>query len=197
MDKMKFTRMFSSDKYKGTKDYIDTQKKYEILRTAIYFGISLSLFIAGIIATGDKLNLLTLIAVLGCLPASKSLISVIMFLRFHSCVKEEVDLIEKHTTDILVLYDMIFTTYSKNFFIAHITVQGHTIACYSPDEKLDEAECVQHLTESLQLDGIKNITIKIFRDIKKYTERIDQLHHLEKDDTLSQSIASTFCSISL
>ena len=43
---MQFKRMFSTDAYKGTSGYLRTQKNYEILRTVLYFAISLSLFIA-------------------------------------------------------------------------------------------------------------------------------------------------------
>ena len=50
--------MFSTEKYKGTTGYFETQKKYEILRTVIYFAISLSLFAAGWIQTGNRENLL-------------------------------------------------------------------------------------------------------------------------------------------
>ena len=69
---MQLMRIFSAEKYKGTRNYIDTQKKYEIFRTLLYFGISVSLFAAGYIQTGRKTNLLTVVAILGCLPASKS-----------------------------------------------------------------------------------------------------------------------------
>ena len=43
---MQFKRMFTTDAYKGTRGYLRTQKTYEILRTVLYFAISLSLFIA-------------------------------------------------------------------------------------------------------------------------------------------------------
>ena len=36
--------MFFTEKYKGTRNYLKSQKKYEILRTCLYFGISLSLY---------------------------------------------------------------------------------------------------------------------------------------------------------
>ena len=64
---MQFKRMFSTDAYKGTSGYLRTQKNYEILRTVLYFAISLSLFIAGWVTTGSRENLLTIVAVLGCL----------------------------------------------------------------------------------------------------------------------------------
>ena len=60
-------RMFSTGTVKGTRNYIDTQKKYEILRTILYFGLSLGLFVTGYITTKTRTNLLTVVAVVGCL----------------------------------------------------------------------------------------------------------------------------------
>ena len=76
---MQLKRLFSTDHVKGTRNYLNTQKKYEILRTVLYFSISLSLFAAGYIQTGSRGNLLSIVAVLGCLPASKSAVGAIMF----------------------------------------------------------------------------------------------------------------------
>ena len=73
---MQFKRMFTTDAYRGTRGYLRTQKIYEILRTVLYFAISLSLFIAGWVSTGSRENLLTIVAVLGCLPACKSLVEM-------------------------------------------------------------------------------------------------------------------------
>ena len=40
---MQFKRMFTTDAYRGTRGYLRTQKIYEILRTVLYFAISLCL----------------------------------------------------------------------------------------------------------------------------------------------------------
>ena len=69
---MQFKRFFTTAQVKNTYGYIDSQKKYEIIRTLVYFGISISLFIAGYVATKSKMNVLTVVAVLGCLPAAKA-----------------------------------------------------------------------------------------------------------------------------
>ena len=75
---MKLIRMFSNDSVKGTENYLKTQKKYELLRTILYFGISLSLLIAGWVTIKSRANLLTIVAILGCIPASQSRVSTIM-----------------------------------------------------------------------------------------------------------------------
>ena len=128
---MQFKRMFTSDAYKGTHGYLRTQKNYEILRTALYFAISLSLFIAGWVSTGSRENLLTIVAVLGCLPACKSLVEMFMFLRYKGCDEKDAAQIAAHTGGLTGLYDMVFTSYEKNYVIHHLTVCGNTVCGYT------------------------------------------------------------------
>ena len=92
---MQFKRMFTTDAYRGTRGYLRTQKIYEILRTVLYFAISLSLFIAGWVSTGSRENLLTIVAVLGCLPACKSLVEMFMFLRYRLVLRHHTQIRSK------------------------------------------------------------------------------------------------------
>ena len=66
---------------KGEFGYPVYEKNIVILRTIIYFMISIAVFLLGYFSTGKKENLLTIVAVLGLLPSSKSLVSVIMYMR--------------------------------------------------------------------------------------------------------------------
>lgn len=190
-------RIFSTTNYKGTKNYIDSQKKYEIIRTIVYFGISLSLFIGGYIATKTNENLLTIVAVVGCLPASKSLIGAIMFLRYKSCSKQVCERLDSIKYDLTELYDLVFTSYDKNFNIAHMVIAGNTVCGYTEDSKFDEKAFQTHITKILNLDGHKNVTVKIFTDLNKYIDRIGQLNESEADTSHSAAIAETFKSVVL
>ena len=62
---------------KGKPGYLNYKRKVEILRTVIYFVIVLAIFALGYWQTHTRLNLLTVVAILGCLPASKALVGVI------------------------------------------------------------------------------------------------------------------------
>ena len=63
---------------KGTPGYLSHKKHMEIIRTIIYFGIVAAIFFLGYFQTKTRLNLLTVVAVLGCLPAAKALVGVIV-----------------------------------------------------------------------------------------------------------------------
>lgn len=194
---MKISRLFIYDDYKGTRDYLKTQSRYELARTLLYFGISASLFIAGIVTTGNRMNLLTVAAVLGCLPACKSAIDTYMFMRYKGCSSENADIIAAHMEGLNGLYDRIFTSYSTNFRIAHITIKGNTLCGFTEDSKFDENAFNEHITILLQKDGFKDVSIKIFKDINKYTARLDQLKVLDANEKNTAGIISTLNNVSL
>lgn len=175
-------RMFSNYRYKGTYGYLNTQKKYELLRTILYFGISISLFVAGYIATKSKENLLTVVAVLGCLPASKSLVSTIMFFRFQSMEQTAYEQISKCGEGLSQLSDLVFTTYDKNYQVDHLVVKGNVLCGYSSHPKFDANACEEHIQNVLKQDGYKNYTVKMMTDLTKYENRLEQLQSLEGNE---------------
>ena len=194
---MQFKRMFTTDAYRGTRGYLRTQKIYEILRTVLYFAISLSLFIAGWVSTGSRENLLTIVAVLGCLPACKSLVEMFMFLRYRGCDEQVAAKIAAHTEGLTTLYDMVFTSYEKNYVIYHLTVCGNTVCGYTTDPKFVEQAFYKHIQDILKKDNYREVSVKIFNDLDKYLARCDQLKELSSQPELSAGICQTLKSVSL
>lgn len=194
---MKLKRLFTTDGVKCTEGYLQSQKKYEMIRTAIYFAISLSLFFAGLAATKTRNNLLTIVAVLGCLPASKSLVEAVMYCKYKSLSAQAAELINAHADGLSCLYDAVFTTRERTYAIGHLAVRGNTVAAYTEAEKLSEADCVKHLETCLKFDRYTGVTIKIFKDAEKYAERLAQLKELPEDEKLTAGILNTLKSIAL
>ena len=64
--------------------------------------------------TGTRLNLLTVVAILGCLPAGKALVGVIARFPYRSIEKERADEIAGKTAHLTVCYDMVITSEEKN-----------------------------------------------------------------------------------
>lgn len=190
-------RLFSAENYKGSRDYIRTQRIYEILRTVLYFGISLSLFAAGCITTGSRLNLLTVVAVLGCLPASKSAVNMIMFLRCKGLDREIAQQLEPYERDLTCLYDMVFTSYGRTYEVGHMTVKGNVICGYSEEKEFPERDFQAHLEPILKADNHNHVTVKVFTNLEKYKERLRQLQVLEAEQDNAENIARTLKSVVL
>ena len=181
IEKFPLLRMFSTFWVKGERDYLDSQKKYEILRTVLYFAISFSLFLAGYIHTGTHRNLLTVVAMLGCLPAAKSAVSMIMFLRYRSCTGEIAELVGDHSEELGFLYDCVFTSYSKNYIVNHLVVRGNTLCGFSEKSDFPAPEFYHHITDILKKDRHKDVNVKIYTDLDKYVIRLDQINELPEN----------------
>lgn len=191
------SRMFSTEKAKGTPYYLKTQRFYELARTCIYFGISACLFLSGYFQTGNRANLLTIVAVLGCLPASKSLVSTIMYFRYKSCEPDAVEEILPHTKDLVHGFDFVFTAKDAVYVVPHLAVRGKSICAYAGEGEFREAAFVQHLKEHLALDGEKDVSVKVFHKLSTYVNCLDQMAEVEEDRNQSERILTTIKSITL
>lgn len=178
---MDLKRFFTTSQVKNTYGYINSQKKYELIRTIVYFGVSISLFIAGYMATKSKMNLLTVVAVLGCLPASKSLVSTIMFFRYHSCSVDVKNTVSLPSEGMECLYDLVFTTEKATYVVAHAAYKSKCLVLYA-EKTLDTAGLEAHLQDYMKKANISGVNVKVYTDLKKYTERLEQLKALEREE---------------
>lgn len=194
---MKLSRLFSGEAYKGTQNYLKTQRGYEIARTILYFAVSFSLFISGWITTGERTNLLTIVAILGCLPASKSAVEAIMFCRYQSLDPKIADQIQQAAGNLTSLYDMVFTGYQNTYVVNHIVVKGNTVCGFSEKKDFDEAGFSKHMTPLLKADSFCDVNVKIFTDLKKYLERLEHMQELSCDEKNTAGIAETLKNVSM
>ncbi|MCD8068138.1 MAG: hypothetical protein LUE87_04475, partial [Lachnospiraceae bacterium] len=175
-----FRRLLGTAQVKNTYRYIDTQKKYEIIRTALLFGVALALFAGGYAATETRNNLLTVVAILGCLPASKSLVSAIMFCRFHSASGEIHQAVAAFDETQDTLYDLVFTTQKVNYVADHCCLIGNELVLLAQDRTVDKKGLEAHLHEMLRKAGVGKVNIGIFTELRRYTDRLNALAASER-----------------
>ena len=166
---------------KGNYGYLNAKKNQVIIRTILFFGIALALFFAGYLTTGTKKNLLTVVAVLGCLPSCKSLVNMIMYFRATGCSEKARDAITPIEGRLIGMYDMYFTSYQKNFALSHMIVEDKVILGYTESEKCDCRACEEHLQTMLKQGGFKDMTIKISNSLASYCEQLRNLNDKEQD----------------
>lgn len=191
---MQLKRLFKTAQIKNTYGYINSQKKYEVLRTLLYVAISVSLYIAGYIATKSNKNFLTIAAILGVLPSTKSLIGMIMFLRYHSC---SLDIYEKISSSINStipqLYDLVFTSEKVNYPFSHCVYADKNLYFFT-EAAVDAEAFKNHLNIYLERAEIKGVTAQIFTDIDQYLKAIPDV---PEADALSGKVIQLLKEISL
>lgn len=176
---------------KGNPGYLDYKKKIEIIRTVIYFAIVAAIFILGYIQTGTRLNLLTVVAVLGCLPSSKALVGVITRLPYRSLERSTVNDIESRTMHLTVCYDMIITSRDAIMPVDCIVISGHNIFGYTRNRKVELNTLASHIKKTLSDNGFHDFSVRILNEYKPFLTRaegLDNIASVEKEDTKDMEI---------
>ena len=167
---------------KGKPGYLNYKKKAEILRTVIYFAIVAAIFLLGYTQTHTRLNLMTVVAVLGCLPASKALVGVIA--RFPYC------------------YDTVITSREKIMPADCFVISGHNLYGYTHYEKVNPEELAKHIRSILSQNGYTGLTVKILNQYAPFLARVEGLDNIaavEQEDTkqTEQEIRQLLLNISM
>ena len=182
---------------KGEYLYIKNRQKAEIIKTILFFAVSAALYIAGYVTTGSNKNYLTIVAVLGCLPASKSAVSMIMYLRTKGCSERVYKAISEKIGKKEGAYNLYFTSYDKNYDLSHVFVKGMTVVGFTEQGKTAENEFEEHIKTVLNRDGIKGINVKLYKDLDKYLARVTQMQSLEHEKSREPDIMKTLYAVSL
>lgn len=168
---------------KGSYEHAKYKRTVDIIITIFLFLLSLGLFVIGYVATGSKKNLLTIVAVLGLLPACKMVVDVIMCFRVKPVEESVREGIDASIGKLYGLYHMYFTSYDKNFPIDHLVITSNSVIGLCSNPKFDEKMFITHLKDYMRKDGIKDITIKIFDDYNKYLNRLSEINNLDDETT--------------
>jgi len=183
---------------KGCYGYLKKQRKLELIKTVIDFALSGSVFALGLLSTGTKTNLLTIVAVVGCLPACKSAVSLFMYMKAGTCSSDCYEAVQPYAGNMLMLYDLYLTSYEKNFQISAMAIKNGSLCGYTEDEKCDPAAGEKHILEILKQDGYEGLTVKLFSDRSKFTDRLVQMKTLpEKSEKKEEAIAEIIRAVSL
>lgn len=187
---------------KGMPGYLSHKKKIEIIRTVIYFGIVAAIFFLGYFQTKTRLNLLTVVAVVGCLPASKALVGVIVRLPYRSADRQIVSDLAEKAGHLTVCFDLVLTSSEKIMPVDCIVISGHTLFGYTHYGKAEPEQIEKHIRSILAENGINGFTVRILSDYKAFLARAEGLDHIaavEKTDTVQEDkkICSMLLNVSL
>ena len=160
---------------KGDYGYLASEKKKRILITAILFAVPLGIFFSAMIYFKTRLTIWTVIAVVGCLPACKSMVSLIMIFRAKPVAPQVYEEISEHAGRILMSYEMYMTFYEKSASIDAFAICGNTVVGFSSDPKIDTAFMEREAQKILRGNGFK-ANVKIFTRLPQFLERLDSMN---------------------
>lgn len=159
---------------KGSYGYLDRNKIRAWKRAALMLSVPVVIFLAAWIVNGTRENVMTVVAIVGCLPGCNQVVRAIMASRYHSIEHTFYERVEEARGDLPVLYENVFTTYEKNYYIDCIAVSGREVVGYSGDRELDAGQAAEHIRTMLKKSAYKQ-NVKILKDEKAYLRRLCEL----------------------
>lgn len=170
--------------HKGDYGYIHSQKIRRTVIALITLSIPIAAFLLGWYINGTKESIVTVIAIVGCIPGCKFAVSMIMMFLQKPMREADYKAIQEHKKDLVGGYELVISAYEKQTFLDSLVVVGNTVAAYSSRENTDAHFVEKHIQQILRDNGFY-VNVKVFKDRKHYLERLDSLNtnreSLEKD----------------
>ena len=163
---------------KGTAGYVSAKKR----RLAMLIGgaavLIIGILVAGYMIYDSRLNWLTIIAILICLPVCRTLVNLIMLLP-HTSISETTEMeISGKTENLTVLFDLIITSEKKAMKIDSIVISRNVVCGYAKSPKYDTDYAAKHIKSILEQNGIEKVTVKIFKDYVAFLSRAEGMQSI-------------------
>ncbi len=180
---------------KGKFGYIEKMKKTALIKTLVLFLIAVIIFAVGYALYLKKENFFTVFAVLMVLPAARSLVNSIMFLRFKSCdqrIKDKADELIKEagkeqTALAHCFYDSVLTVErGGSYFVSLFFISTDLIAGLTPQNKHHVKIMKEHLEQMLENNNLKKVKVLIYNNEEEFFAKFKTMVNTKDEDALTQ-----------
>lgn len=166
---------------KGTYGYLNSYKIHAWKLAAMLLSVPIIIFIISWIINGTKMNVMTVVAICGCIPGCNQVVKAIIASRYHSIEEKLYRETEEARGDRLALYECVFTSYEKNYYVDALVISGREIIGYTTDEKMDVKQAANHIKSIIQANEYKQ-NVKIVKEEHAFLERVRTLAANEPED---------------
>ena len=160
---------------KGYSGYVKKERCKRLVITLLLFAIPMLLFITGYVTAKTTKNLFTVVTVVGCLPACKSMVGLIMIFLIKPMKEADYREIRSHVGRVLVGYELYITSYDNSEFVCAAAVHGNQIICYSDRLKNPPELLEEHITKLMDQNGYHQ-KVKVFTRPEQFTDRLDTMN---------------------
>ncbi len=185
---------------KGSPGYIQGQKRIRTIRTAVLFAAVFAIFAAGMLLNdGDRRNIYSIIAAVGCIPAAMSAVSMIMIWMRKPVPASFVDETRRSAGDARLLFELYITTSEYSLYLHAAVIRDDTIAAFAPDPASEAhlTAVASHIRSTLN-QACGPVAVTITKDIRKFRELTAELAGRETiDPDLQDEIVQILLALSL
>lgn len=188
------------EKIKGTKSefgYIQKQKIFQSLMLLLFVAVGVGLFLTGLLITGTRANIFTVLGILMVLPAAKRIISLVVMVPRKSVDKDRYDRMRETVAEEGILYtDYVFTSPDKIMSFDFLIIQNQNVMGILSEKKQEEAYILDYLQKGVDSQA-SGYQVKLFSTDEKFYKYYRQLtegsskqerdeEYIERQDKVSE-----------
>lgn len=163
---------------KGTKcefGYIQKQKVFQSLMLLLFVAVGVGLFVAGLLITGTRANIFTVLGILMVLPAAKRIIALVVMVPRRSVEKERYDRMRETVSEEGILYtDYVFTSPDKIMSFDFLIIQDQNVMGILSEKKQEEAYILDYLQKGVDSQA-SGYQVKLFPSDEEFYKFYCQL----------------------
>lgn len=159
---------------KGDRGYFQAEKKKRLLVLLALLVLPLAIYFIGIAVNGTRSTIITVLAIVGVLPACRAIVSLIMILPRKEMSLQDYQDIQQHVGSLTMGYELYMTAYEKNTDVEACAIAGNTIVALVRDPKADLRFGENHITGILRQNGIPS-HVNLMSNLQKFEERLDSM----------------------
>ncbi len=182
--------------YKGSYRYIERKKKAYVLKTLLYVGIGVLIYVIGLCLNKfQSNNIFTILAILMVLPTAKALVAVAVFWPFQSVSYDRIHKIYSILASVFcdiapietvmrqpdaiegklnVYFDMVYTSSEKVMNLDALVVTGTRIIGLTGREKPKLTYLQSHMQDSMEKRGL-SFGVKIYDKEEAFLKALKEL----------------------
>jgi len=168
----------------GQYGYIDFRKKVQLIKTIIGFSIVFIIFFTGILIYDTKATIVSVVAVLMALPASKSAVGYISLFGKHTPNYDYFIALEQVLGEQSYLSDLIVSSKDKLMNLDFLIVRDGKIHIFASNPKLDISSTEAYMNRIIKQEH-KLSSLKIYSDFETFLYKVkSSLQHEAGENTL-------------
>ena len=157
---------------KGKAGYLAEKKKRLGLQALAEFAVVALILIIGYVITKTRLNIFTVVAIVGCLPAARVLVEFIAMFPYKSIEGDEKgELLTR-------AYDMVITDGEHIMPVSAVAISNHKVFGYAPNPKTDPELAAAYIKQILKNTGLEPSTVKVFAEYVPFLSRVEGLNSM-------------------
>lgn len=159
------------EKIKGRKcefGYIQKQKTFQSLMLLLFVAVGVGLFLAGLLITGTRANIFTVLGILMVLPAAKRIIALVVMVPRRSVDKDRYDQMRETVSEEGVLYtDYVFTSPDKIMSFDFLIIQDQNVMGVLSEKKQEQAYILDYLQKGVD-SQVSGYHVKLFSSDEEF-----------------------------